>query len=212
MDRLTIALAKGRLGEKGLELFKNTDMEIVREEDSRKLVLKDASGRITFIFVKPSDVVTYVEKGVADLGIVGKDVILEENKNIYEVMDLHFGNCRFAIAGLEDQCVVKKNEVLKIASKYPRYVESVFKDRDQRIEIIKLGGSVELAPLMGLSDVIVDLVETGTTLKDNGLVILEELDLISARLIVNKVSYRFKYEAIQEIERILGGGVDDSDN
>ena len=205
MNRLTIALAKGRLGEKGLELFKNTELKIVRKEDSRKLVLTDASGRITYIFVKPSDVVTYVEKGVADLGIVGKDVILEENKDIYEVMDLHFGNCRFAIAGLKDQCVVKKNEVLKIASKYPRYVESVFKERDQRIEIIKLGGSVELAPLMGLCDVIVDLVETGTTLKENGLVILEELDQISARLIVNKVSYRFKYEAIQEIERILGG-------
>ncbi len=205
MDRITIALAKGRLGEQGLELFENTDMEIMRDEDSRKLVFQDAEERITYIFVKPSDVVTYVEKGVADLGIVGKDVILEENKDVYELLDLDFGHCRFAIAGFKDQKVYRKNEVLRIASKYPRYVEQTFKDRGQRIEIIKLGGSVELAPLMGLSDVIVDIVETGSTLRDNGLVILEELDPISARLIVNKVSYRFKYAAIQKIQKILGG-------
>ncbi|OPL09615.1 MAG: ATP phosphoribosyltransferase [delta proteobacterium ML8_F1] len=205
MDRITIALAKGRLGEQGLELFKNTDMEILREEDSRKLVFKNAREQITYIFVKPSDVVTYVEKGVADLGIVGKDVILEENKDVYELLDLDFGHCRFAVAGFKDQQIAKKNEVLRIASKYPRYVEQVFRDRGQKIEIIKLGGSVELAPLIGLSDVIVDIVETGSTLRDNGLVILEELDPISARLIVNKVSYRFKFEAIQRIEKLLGG-------
>ena len=205
MDQLTIALAKGRLGEKGLQLFKDTDYEIIREEGSRKLIYNNANNKINYIFVKPSDVVTYVEKGVADLGIVGKDIILEDNKDIYEVLDLNFGNCRFAIAGFEDQSLVKKNEVLRIATKYPSYVESVFKDRGQRIDIIKLGGSVELAPLMGLSDVIVDIVETGSTLKDNGLVILEELDPISARLIVNKVSYRFKYDAIQKLENILGG-------
>lgn len=205
MDQLTIALAKGRLGEKGLQLFKDTDYEIIREEGSRKLIYNNANNKINYIFVKPSDVVTYVEKGVADLGIVGKDVILEDNKDIYEVLDLNFGKCRFAIAGFEDQSLVKKNEVLRIATKYPFYVESVFKDRDQRIDIIKLGGSVELAPLMGLSDVIVDIVETGSTLKDNGLVILEELDPISARLIVNKVSYRFKYDAIKKLEKILGG-------
>ena len=205
MDQLTIALAKGRLGEKGLQLFKDTDYEIIREQGSRKLIYNNANNKINYIFVKPSDVVTYVEKGVADLGIVGKDIILEDNKDIYEVLDLNFGNCRFAIAGFEDQSLVKKNEVLRIATKYPSYVESVFKDRGQRIDIIKLGGSVELAPLMGLSDVIVDIVETGSTLKDNGLVILEELDPISARLIVNKVSYRFKYDAIQKLENILGG-------
>ncbi|WP_409227138.1 ATP phosphoribosyltransferase [Gudongella sp. SC589] len=205
MDNITIAIAKGRLGEKGLELFKGTDMEIVREKNSRKLVFKDISGKTTFIFVKPSDVVTYVEKGVADLGIVGKDVILEENKDVYEIMDLDYGKCRFAIAGFKDRLSDKKNDVLRIASKYPQYVQSVFENRDQRIEIIKLNGSVELAPLIGLSDVIVDIVETGNTLRDNGLEILEDLDHISARLIVNKVSYRFKYGIIQEIERILGG-------
>ncbi|OLS03191.1 ATP phosphoribosyltransferase [Tissierella creatinophila] len=205
MDILTIAIAKGRLGKKGLELFKDTEYEIIMEEDSRKLVYNNANKKINFIFVKPCDVVTYVEKGVADLGIVGKDTILEDNKDIYEVLDLGFGKCRFVVAGFEDQNLVKKNEVLTIATNYPSYVESVFKDRGQLVEIIKLGGAVELAPLMGLSEVIVDIVETGNTLRDNGLVVLEELDTISARLIVNKASYRFKYSEIKKIEKVLGG-------
>lgn len=205
MDILTIAIAKGRLGEQGLEMFKGTDMEIEREKDSRKLVLGDKKGKVQYIFVKPSDVVTYVEKGVADLGIVGKDIILEENKDVYEIMDLGFGKCKFVIAGFKQEQEKSKKDVLRIASKYPQYVQSVFENRWQKIEIIKLNGSVELAPLIGLSDYIVDIVETGNTLRDNGLVILEELDDISARLIVNKVSYRFKYDKIQEIEEILGG-------
>ena len=205
MDRLTIAIAKGRLGKTGLKLFEGTEYEIIMEEDSRKLVYNNANKKIDFIFVKPCDVVTYVEKGVADIGIVGKDTILEDDKDIYEVLDLDFGKCRFVIAGFEDQNLVKKNEILTIATNYPSYVESVFKDRGQQIEIIKLGGAVELAPLMGLSEVIVDIVETGSTLKDNGLVVLEDLDPISARLIVNKVSYRFKYDEIRKIEKIWGG-------
>lgn len=205
MDRLTIAIAKGRLGKVGLKLFEGTEYEIIMEEDSRKLVYNNANKKIDFIFVKPCDVVTYVEKGVADIGIVGKDTILEDDKDVYELLDLEFGRCRFVIAGFEDQNLVKKNEILTIATNYPSYVESVFKDRGQQIEIIKLGGAVELAPLMGLSEVIVDIVETGSTLKDNGLVVLEDLDPISARLIVNKVSYRFKYDEIRKIEKILGG-------
>lgn len=205
MDRLTIAIAKGRLGKVGLKLFEGTEYEIIMEEDSRKLVYNNANKKIDFIFVKPCDVVTYVEKGVADIGIVGKDTILEDDKDVYELLDLEFGKCRFVIAGFEDQNLVKKNEILTIATNYPSYVESVFKDRGQQIEIIKLGGAVELAPLMGLSEVIVDIVETGSTLKDNGLVVLEDLDPISARLIVNKVSYRFKYDEIRKIEKILGG-------
>lgn len=204
MDKLTIAIAKGRLGKQGLKLFKDTEYEIIMEENSRKLVYNNANKKIDFIFVKPSDVVTYVEKGVADMGIVGKDTILEDNKDVYEILDLEFGKCRFVIAGFEDQNLVKKNEVLTVATNYPSYVESVFKEKKQQIEIIKLGGSVELAPLMGLSEVIVDIVETGSTLKDNGLVVLEELDTISARLIVNKVSYRFKYDEIRKIEKTLG--------
>ncbi len=205
MSGVTIALAKGRLGEKGLDLFKDTDMEIIREKDTRKLVFKDSKERITYIFVKPSDVITYVEKGVADLGIVGKDMILEEDKDIYELMDLNYGKCKFAIAGFKDQTTVKENDVLRIASKYPNYVKKVFEDRGQKVEVIKLGGSIELAPVIGLSDIIVDLVETGNTLKENGLVILEDLDPISARLVANKASYRIKYEIIKKIEKILGG-------
>ncbi len=205
MDRLRIAIAKGRLEEKALELFKGSEYEIVTEEGSRKLIYNNANKKIDFIFVKPCDVVTYVEKGVADLGIVGKDIILEDNKDIYEILNLNFGNCRFVIAGFEDQSLVKKNEILTIATNYPSYVESVFKDKGQQIEIIKLGGAVELAPLMGLSEVIVDIVETGNTLKANGLSVLEELDFISARLVANKVSYRFKYDEIKKIEKLLGG-------
>lgn len=205
MNQVTIALAKGRLGEKGLALFDNTEMEIVKEKDSRKLVFKDQENRITYIFVKPSDVITYVEKGVADLGIVGKDMILEENKDIYELMDLNYGKCCFAIAGFKDQSVVKKNDVLRIASQYPNYVEKVFTERGQPVEIIKLRGSVELAPIIDLSDLIVDIVETGNTLRENGLVVLEELDPISARLVANKASYRFKYDTIKKIESVLGG-------
>lgn len=205
MNKITIAIAKGRLGGKGIELFKDTEYEIIMEEDSRKLVYSNRDENVDFIFVKPSDVVTYVERGVADLGIVGKDTILEDNKDIYEVLNLDYGHCRFAIAGFEDQNLIKKNEVLTVATNYPSYVESVFKEKGQQIEIIELGGSVELAPLMGLSEVIVDIVETGTTLKANGLVVLEELDQISARLIVNKVSYRFKFEEVKKIEKILGG-------
>lgn len=203
MNKVTIAIAKGRLGEEGLRLFKDSDMEIVREENSRKLVFSDAKGNTQYIFVKPSDVVTYVEKGVADLGIVGKDIMLEENKDVYEILDLDYGKCKFAIAGFTNEYNKKKDGVLRIASKYPNYVQSIFENRNQRIEIIKLNGSVELAPLIDLSDVIVDIVETGNTLRDNGLEILEELDYISARLIANKASYRFKYDTIKKIEKIL---------
>ncbi|MFA5577195.1 MAG: ATP phosphoribosyltransferase [Tissierellaceae bacterium] len=203
MDRITIAIAKGRLGDEGLSLFNNSDMEIVRDKDSRKLVFSDAGGGTKYIFVKPSDVVTYVEKGVADLGIVGKDIMLEEDKDVYEILDLNYGKCRFAIAGFRNSYNKKKDGVLRIASKYPNYVQSIFENRNQRIEIIKLNGSVELAPLIDLSDVIVDIVETGNTLRDNGLEVLEELDYISARLIANKASYRFKYQIIKKIEKIL---------
>ncbi len=205
MDTLTIAIAKGRLGKKGIKLFDGSEYEIIMEENSRKLVFNNKNKSVNYILVKPSDVVTYVEKGVADIGIVGKDTILEDNKDVYEVLDLDYGKCRFVIAGFEDQNIIKKNEILRIATNYPSYVKSIFKNKGQSVEIIKLGGAVELAPLMGLSEVIVDIVETGTTLKENGLVVLEELDPISARLIVNKVSYRFKYDEIQKIEKILRG-------
>ena len=202
MKQLTIALAKGRLADKGLEYFKDMGIGNIPSKDSRKLVLTDNKNNVRYIFVKPSDVITYVEKGVADLGIVGKDMILEENKDIYELMDLGFGKCRFAIAGFKDQSVTKKNDVLRIATSYPNYVSRVFRDKGQRVEIIKLNGSIELAPIIGLSDLIVDIVETGNTLRDNGLVVLEELDPISARLVANKASYRLHFHTVKKIVNI----------
>ncbi len=205
MDKLTIALAKGRLAEEGLKLFEKNNLVPSIDKESRKLKFTNDEKNITFILVKPSDVVTYVEKGVADIGIVGKDVLLESESDVYEIMDLGFGKCKFSIAGFKDQSIFKKNEVLRIASKYPNYVYKIFKERDQKIEVIKLNGSVELAPIMGLADVIVDIVQTGSTLKANDLVVLEELEDISARLIANKVSYRFKFGFIEQIEEILGG-------
>lgn len=205
MEQLTIALAKGRLADKGLELFDGSDIEINRSEYSRKLVLTDMKKEISYIFVKPSDVITYVENGVADLGIVGRDMILEENKDIYELMDLGFGKCRFAIAGFKDQSTTKKNDILRIASKYPSYTRKVFESKGQKVKIIKLNGSVELAPVIGLSDLIVDIVETGNTLIENGLVVLEDLDFVSARLVANKASYRLNFHIIKKIQKILGG-------
>ncbi len=205
MDKLTIALAKGRLADEGLKLFEKYDLVSNIDQESRKLKFTNNEKNITFIFVKPSDVITYVEKGVADIGIVGKDILLESESDVYEIMDLGFGKCKFSIAGFKEQSIFKKNEVLKIATKYPNYVYSIFKERDQKIEVIKLNGSVELAPIMGLADVIVDIVQTGSTLKANDLVVLEDLEDISARLIANKVSYRFKFGLIEQIEEILGG-------
>lgn len=147
--------------------------------------------------------VTYVEKGVTDLGIVGKDTILESDTNVYEVFDLGFGKCKFSIAGIKGEKIYKKDDILKVATKYPEIAKKYFKERQQKIEIIKLNGSVELAPLVGLSDVIVDLVETGNTLKANGLEVIEDMFNISARLISNRVSYRFKFDRIQNIIKSL---------
>lgn len=205
MDSITIALAKGRLGDKAYELFEKNGLSKSIDIDSRKLIFCEKERKITYIFVKPSDVITYVEKGIADLGIVGKDVLLETENEVYEILDLEFGKCKFAIAGFEKQNIYRKNDVLRIATKYPNYTNRYFKDKDQKIEIIKLNGSVELAPILGLSDVIVDIVETGNTLKANGLVVLEDLKDISAMLISNKISYRFKYALIKNIENLLGG-------
>ncbi|CAH2212999.1 ATP phosphoribosyltransferase [Tepidibacter aestuarii] len=203
MDYITIALSKGRIGKQANDVFKKIGLGDCIDLDSRKLIFKDEKNKINFIYVKPSDVVTYVEKGVTDLGIVGKDTILESDTNVYEVFDLGFGKCKFSIAGIKGETVYKNEEVLKVATKYPGIAKKYFKERQQRIEIIKLNGSVELAPLVGLSDVIVDLVETGNTLKANGLEVIEDMFDISARLISNRVSYRFKFERIQNIIKSL---------
>ncbi|MDP2425830.1 MAG: ATP phosphoribosyltransferase [Candidatus Izemoplasmatales bacterium] len=200
---LTLALPKGRLGDSALEQFDKIGWTTSIQKDSRKLVFIDEVLRIRFMFVKPADVITYVENGVADLGVIGKDSILEEEADVYELLDFGFGKCKFSIAGQKNFQLHQKDSVLKIATKYPRVTLKYFASRNQSIEIIKLNGSVELAPLVGLSDVIVDIVETGGTLKANGLEILEDMMDISAKLIANRVSYRFKHDRIQQLIQLL---------
>jgi ATP phosphoribosyltransferase len=196
---LTIALPKGRLGDEAIKKFKMIGYGDSILENSRKLVFIDDAKKMRFMLIKPSDVITYVENGVADLGIIGSDTLLEEEKNLYELLPLGFGYCKFAIAGKKEEVIHQREDVLRIATKYPNITKAYFKQKNQTIEVIKLNGSVELAPLVGLSDVIVDIVETGKTLKANGLEILEEMMDVSARLISNPVSYRFKYKLITSL-------------
>lgn len=196
---LTIALPKGRLGDEAIIKFKLIGYGDVILSDSRKLIFIDDEKKLKYMLVKPSDVMTYVESGVADLGIIGSDTILEDEKNLYELLPLGFGYCTFAVAGKKGEDIHQRDDVLRIATKYPNITKKYFKERNQAIEIIKLNGSVELAPLVGLSDVIVDIVETGKTLKANGLEVLETMMDVSARLISNPVSYRFKYQIITDL-------------
>lgn len=196
---LTVALPKGRLGDEAIGKFKLIGYGDSIIEASRKLVFIDEDKKLRFMLIKPSDVTTYVESGVADIGIIGSDTILEEKKNLYELMPLGFGYCKFAIAGKKGEVIHQREDVLRIATKYPNITKAYFEKKNQPIEVIKLNGSVELAPLVSLSDVIVDIVETGKTLKANGLEILENMMDISARLISNPVSYRFKYQRITEL-------------
>lgn len=203
MDYITIALSKGRLGKEAYKRLEKKGLGDSIDLDSRKLIFKDEKNKIIYIYVKPSDVVTYVEKGVADLGVVGKDTILESDEDVYEILDLGFGACKFSIAGIKGQNIYRNDEILKVATKYPEISKKYFKQKGQKIEIIKINGSVELAPLVGLSDVIVDIVETGNTLKANGLEIIEDMFDISARLISNRISYRFKFNRIKNIIEIF---------
>lgn len=211
MNYITIALSKGRLGDEAYKVFNKAGLGNCIDLDSRKLIFKDKENKINFIYVKPTDVLTYVEKGVADLGVVGKDVILESDNDVYEILDLGFGKCKFSIAGIKGESVYKKDEILRVGTKYPKVSQKYFDERGQKIEIIKLNGSVELAPLVGLSDVIVDLVETGNTLKANGLQVIEDMLHISAKLICNRVSYRFKFHRIQNITKLLNNMEDNYD-
>ncbi len=202
MQYLTVALAKGRLAELSMDLFIKNGYDCSEmKEKSRKLIFTDEKNKMRFILVKASDVPTYVEYGAADIGIVGKDSLLEENKNLYEMINLGFGACRMAVCGpkeLKDK--FRKINNLKVASKYPKIAEKYFQDDlGQTIELIKLNGSVELAPLVGLSDVIVDIVESGKTLKENGLDVLEEVCPLSAWFVVNKVSMKIHRERIMSI-------------
>lgn len=199
-EMINIALPKGRLGEKVYNLFESLGYGCPAiKENSRKLVFEDMTNGVRYFWVKPSDVAIYVLTGVADVGVVGKDIILEQKPDVYELLDLGFGKCRMAIAGKKGERM-PTDKTIRVATKFPNIAKKYFASKSREIDIIKLNGSIELAPILGMSDVIVDIVETGTTLKENDLEVYETIVDISARFIANKTGFRFKNE---QIERML---------
>ncbi len=200
---ITFALAKGRLAKKTLEIFEQIGItcEEMKDESSRKLIFTNEELGLRFFLAKANDVPTYVEYGAADIGIVGKDTILEEGRSLYEVYDLGIGKCRMCVCGPESaRKYLNGHELIRVATKYPNIAKDYFYNRKhQTVEIIKLNGSIELAPIVGLSEVIVDIVETGTTLRENGLCVLDEVCDLSARMVVNQVSMKMENERILKI-------------
>ena len=203
MRYLTIALAKGRLAEKAMEMFEaiGISCDEMKDKASRKLIFVNEDLGVRFFLAKANDVPTYVEYGAADIGIVGRDTILEEGRKLYEVMDLGVGKCRMCVCGPESARErLEHNELIRVATKYPNIAKDYFYNQKyQTVEIIKLNGSIELAPIVGLSEVIVDIVETGSTLRENGLMVLEEVCSLSARMVVNQVSMKTENERITSI-------------
>ena len=197
---ITFALAKGRLAEQAFELLEQLGIDCSEPRNpGRQLVLWDKKNNVRFILVKPSDVPTYVDHGVADIGVVGKDTLLESGRPLYEVLDLTFGKCRLCIAGYAEQPQSATRATFRVATKYPNVARSYYDAKGRTIEIIELHGSVELGPVIGLSDVILDIVESGSTLRANGLTVLETVCECSARLVVNRVSMKTKRDRIREI-------------
>ncbi|WP_168118878.1 ATP phosphoribosyltransferase [Paenibacillus sp. HB172176] len=196
-DILKVAMPKGRIYKQASKLFREAGLPIpVDFDDTRKLIIELPEANMEFIMAKPVDVPTYVEYGVADIGIVGKDVLMEEDKDVYELLDLGIAKCRMSVIALPDwQPTIQP----RVATKYPNVASAYFRERGQQVEVIKLNGSIELAPLIGLADRIVDMVETGQTLKENGLVEMESIFGITSRLIANRVSYRMKNDSIQSL-------------
>lgn len=203
MEYITFALGKGRLAKKTLELFEKIGItcEEMNDKDSRKLIFVNEELKLRFFLSKGPDVPTYVEYGAADIGIVGRDTILEEGRHLYEVMDLGFGKCRMCVCGpASANEYLQHHERIRVATKYPNIAKDYFfNKKHQTVEIIKLNGSIELAPIVGLSEVIVDIVETGSTLRENGLEVLEEVCSLSARMVVNQVSMKMENERITKI-------------
>ena len=194
---INIALPKGRLGEKVYGLFEKLGYGCPAVlQNSRKLVFEDKQNNVRYFWVKPSDVAIYVETGVADVGVVGKDILLEQNPDVYELLDLGFGKCRMAVAGKKGERLFT-DKTIKVATKFPNIAKKYFAAQSREIDIIKLNGSIELAPILGMSDVIVDIVETGTTLEENNLEVYETIVPISARFIANKTGFRFKTQEIE---------------
>lgn len=200
---LSIALPKGRLGEKVYAIFAAAGYECPElMEGSRKLIFENAVKQVRYFWVKPSDVSIYVERGAADIGVAGKDILLEYKPDVYELSDLKMGVCRMCVAapnGYNDN----ENRVLRVATKFPNIARTYYRSRGRDIDIIKLNGSIEIAPIIGLSDVIVDIVETGTTLKENNLSVIETVLPISARLICNKASYQFRRGEIELLRKAI---------
>jgi ATP phosphoribosyltransferase len=205
---VTIAMPKGRIFEEAVELLRNAGYRLPSEfDESRKLIIDVNEEGLRFILAKPMDVPTYVEHGVADIGIAGKDVLLEEERDVYELLDLKISACYLAVAGLPD---TKMNDVApKVATKYPNVAAAYFREQGEQVEIIKLNGSIELAPIIGLADRIVDIVSSGRTLKENGLVEYERIIEVTSRLIVNPVSYRLIdariNELVERLTQVVGG-------
>ena len=196
---LNIALPKGRMGDKVYRLLAQIGFECPDFfDDHRKLVLQSAAGDARYFLVKPSDVAIYVERGAADIGVVGRDILLETRPDVYELLDLRLGKCQLAVAGprgFRD----RPDAPLRVATKYPNVTQTHYQGRNRDIEVIKLNGSIELAPILGLSDVIVDIVETGATLKENDLCVFEDIAQSSARLIAGKAGYKFKRDQIDDV-------------
>lgn len=208
MERIVnIALPKGRLGEKVYAMFEHAGFDCPSiHENNRKLIFENAKTGVRFFWVKPSDVAIYVERGAADIGVAGKDILLEYEPDVYELLDLHMGKCRMAVAAKND-FRDDPQKTLRVATKFTNIAKQYYSGQCRDIDLIKLNGSIELAPILGLSDVIVDIVETGTTLKENGLEPFETIVPISARLISNKASYKFKQPEITAIVAGLKGQV-----
>ncbi len=204
---LTFALGKGRLARKALELFESIGItcEEMKDPDTRKLIFVNEEKKMRFFLSKGPDVPTYVEYGAADIGIVGEDTIREENRKIHEVLDLGFGKCRMCVCGpSQARELLQRRELIRVASKYPRIAKDYFYNKKhQTVEMIKLNGSIELAPIVGLAEVIVDIVETGSTLRENGLEVLEEVCPLSARMVVNPVSMKMEHARITQLITML---------
>ena len=201
-DMISVALPKGRLGEKVYGMFEKADLACPEGAEDRRLVYENSGKAIRFFWVKPSDVAIYVERGTADIGVAGKDILLEYEPDVYELSDLETGICRMAVAGRAGNSE-DPDSVLRVATKYPNIAGRYYAEKGRAIDIIKLNGSIELAPTLGLSDVIVDIVETGRTLRENGLEVREEICPLSARLIANKASYKFSSGRINGIMKAL---------
>ena len=200
---INVALPKGRLGEKVYAMFEKAGYECPAiKESSRKLIFENKEKGVRYFWVKPSDVSIYVERGAADIGVAGKDILLEYSPDVYELLDLNMGKCRMAVAG-KDDFYDDGSRTLKVATKFVNIAKRYYASKCRDIDIIKLNGSIEIAPILGLSDVIVDIVETGATLRENNLSVKETIVPISARLIANKSSFKFKTEEIEEIVKCM---------